>query len=228
MSPRRAGWLLAVALLSHAALAKERPTPGTMAPEVRSLVNRMQKFYEGTRDFKAAFRQVYVYKAFNRTQQSSGEVLFKKPAMMRWDYEEPSKRTFVLSGETAYALDPDALTLTKASVASNQLSASVTFLWGKGRLADEFRIERTSCLSCEGTLLTLMPLKPDARFEQIRLEVDPKSAQVLRSTVVDPDGSENTITFINLKTNTGLTREAFKLTPPAGTQVIDMTKPSAP
>ena len=41
----------------------------------------------------------------------------------------------------------------------------------------------------KGTLLVLDPLKNEPRFRQVRLEVDPKTAQVLKSTVVDPDGN---------------------------------------
>jgi outer membrane lipoprotein carrier protein len=58
----------------------------------------------------------------------------------------------------------------------------------------------------------------------VRLEVDPKTAQVLKSTVVDPDGSENTISFLGLKTNVGVAADSFKLNPPEGTRIDDFTK----
>jgi outer membrane lipoprotein carrier protein len=72
-------------------------------------------------------------------------------------------------------------------------------------------------------LLTLLPKKPDARFREVQLDIDPKSAQVRRSIVIDPDGSRNAITFSNLKTNVSLPKETFQLTPPPGTQIIDTT-----
>jgi outer membrane lipoprotein carrier protein len=202
------------------------PAPATdrpMTPEVKALVDRMQGFYERTQDFTADFRQEYVYKTFNRTVVSTGTVAFQKPAKMRWEYLTPSKRSFVLSGELIYALDPEAQTLTKAALPTSQLSASVTFLWGKGKLSDEFVISRTECKECVGTLLTLVPKKPDARFREVQLDIDPKTAQVRRSIVIDPDGSRNTITFSSLKTNVGLPKETFQLTPPPGTQIVDTT-----
>jgi len=186
----------------------------------------MQGFYEKTQDFTADFRQEYVYKTFNRTVVSTGTVAFQKPAKMRWEYLTPSKRSFVLSGDRIYALDPDAQTLTKAALPTSQLSASVTFLWGKGKLSDEFDISRTECKECLGTLLTLVPKKPDPRFREVQLDIDPKTAQVRRSIVIDPDGSRNTITFSNLKTNVSVPKETFQLTPPPGTQIIDTTTTS--
>ena len=206
--------------------AAPAPTPAaerSMSPEVKTLVERMQGFYERTQDFTADFKQEYLYKTFNRTVVSTGTVAFQKPAKMRWEYLTPSKRTFVLSGERIYALDPEAQTLTKAALPTSQLSASVTFLWGKGKLSDEFDISRTECKECLGTLLTLVPKKPDARFREVQLDIDPRSAQVRRSIVIDPDGSRNAITFSDLRMNVGLAKDTFQLTPPPGTQIIDTT-----
>ncbi|MDY7229207.1 LolA family protein [Hyalangium rubrum] len=200
------------------------PVKGSVAPEVKTLVERMQAFYEKTDDFKSSFKQDYKYKTFRRTQTSTGTVTYKKPGLMRWEYEGNSPRTFVLAGNKVYAYDPGAQSLTVGSVDTNQLSASVTFLFGQGRLADEFNIKKGTCADCKGTLLVLDPAQPDKRFKQVRLEVDSNTAQVLKSTVVDPDGSENTIAFLELKTNVGISKDSFRLDPPEGTRIDDFTK----
>lgn len=217
-----------------AAPAKAMAAP--MTPEVKDLVDRMQAFYEKTQDFTADFQQVYAYKTFKRVSRSTGKVTYQKPSLpagvssgngprMRWEYEtqdgKPAPRTFVLAGDRVYAYDPGAKLLTRAAIATNQLSASVTFLWGQGKLADEFSIATAACDKCTGTLLELTPLVPDPRFKRVKLEVDPKTAQVIRSIVVDPDGSENAITFLKMVTNTGVDEKTFKLSPPPGTQVQD-------
>jgi len=196
-----------------------------MAADVKSLVDRMQAFYEKVQDFTATFKQDYTYKIARRTQTSTGKVTFKKPGMMRWEYEKPAPKTFVLAGNRAYTHDPQAMLLTKAAFDQSQLSASVTFLFGTGKLEKEFSIARVDCSKCSGTLLEMTPLKPDPRFKKVRLEVDPKTAQVVRSIVFDPDGSENAITFSNLKTNVGVSKDVFVLNAPEGTQVQDLTTP---
>lgn len=199
-------------------------TAPPMTPEVKTLVDRMQAFYEKTGDFKAGFRQDYKYKTFKRTQTSEGVVTYKKPGLMRWEYQKPSVRTFVLAGNKVYMYDPPAQSLTVASMDTSQLSASVTFLFGQGKLADEFAITKGACKDCKGTLLVLDPLKVEPRFKQVRLEVDPATAQVLKSTVVDPDGSENAISFLDLKTNVGISADSFKMDVPDDTRVDDFTK----
>ena len=197
-----------------------------LAPDVKALVDRVQAFYEKTQDFTADFRQDYFYKAFKRTQTSSGKVLFRKPqlptpALMRWEYEKPSPKTFVLAGDRVLAHDPEAKLVTAASISTNQLSASVTFLFGVGKLENEFSIVKKACPKCTGIQLEMTPLVADSRFKRILLEVDEKTGMVTKSTVIDPDGSENAITFLNLKTNVGVTEAAFKISPPPGTQVQD-------
>ncbi len=219
---------LMLCLVTLRADAGQPAGTGDLSPSVKQLVARVQAFYEKTRDFRADFEQTYTYKLMRRTTKSSGQVTFKKPAMMRWEYLKPSSRTFVLAGERAYSFDPEAKLLTRAPFASNQLSASVTFLWGRGQLADEFFIEEKKCASCQGRLLEMTPKKPDARFQRIVLEIDSKSAQVLQSTVIDPDGSENAIRFLNLVTNADLPDSHFKLSPPAGTQIQDFLQATDP
>jgi outer membrane lipoprotein carrier protein len=220
--------LLLVLAIDAGTAAAPAAAAAPMAPEVKALVDRMQAFYEKTADFSADFKQDYTYKTAKRTVTSTGKVTFKKPAAMRWDYEKPEPKTFVLKDEKVYALDPAAMTLTVSAMSTDKLSASVTFLWGKGRLADEFSIAKLDCSTCTGTLLELTPKIPDPRFKKVKLEIDPKQATVLRSIVVDPDGSENAITFTNLKLNTGVDEKAFVVQKPPGTQVMDFTKAPKP
>ena len=147
-----------------------------LAPDVKALVDRVQAFYEKTQDFTADFKQDYTYKVFKRTQTSSGKVTFKKPALMRWEYEKPSPKTFVLAGDRVFAHDPEAKLLTRAALNTNQLSASVTFLFGIGKLENEFSIVKKACPKCTGTQLEMTPLIVDPRFKRIYLEVDDKTA----------------------------------------------------
>jgi outer membrane lipoprotein carrier protein len=72
----------------------------------------------------------------------------------------------------------------------------------------------------------MIPLVPDPRFQKIVLEVDPRTAQVRKSTVTDPDGSENAISFLDMKRNTKVSETFFRLAPPPGTTIQDFTTPT--
>jgi len=218
-------------LLTMLAADAGTPVPATTNAETTALVDRLQAFYEKADDFTADFKQDYTYKAFKRTITSTGKVTYKRGAkgpQMRWDYEKPEPKSFVLAGDKVRLYDPAAQQLTLSAMSTDKLSASVSFLWGQGKLANEFSIAQKACAKCTGVLLELTPLRPDPRFKQVRLEVDPKTAQVIKSTVVDPDGSENAITFPNLKTNVGVKDDAFQISVPKSTQVVDLTAMARP
>lgn len=192
-------------------------------PAVARVVEKMQAFYEGTSDFEARFEQTYLYKAFGRTQRSSGRVRFAKPALMRWDYERPAAKVFVIAKAKVYVWDPEAKTLHVSGFATDRLSTSITFLWGRGRLSEEFDIRRAvrSDLG-DGIALELTPRKPDPRFTRVYFVVDAKTHAVRATLVVDPDGSENRMDFADVKVNPGIPRDDFALNPPEGTQVIKL------
>src|SRR3569833_3095683 len=66
----------------QAAKAASKPEASAgvaMDPAVKKVVDAMQAFYERTHDFSARFDQTYKYASCNRSQQSSGTVVFRKP-----------------------------------------------------------------------------------------------------------------------------------------------------
>ena len=207
-------------------LAAPEP-PAVESPEVKKAVDSMQRFYEDTRDFQADFVQKYEYKTFQRTSTASGKMRFKKEGpSMRWDYLKPEEKVFVISGEKVYFYDKAAKLLTVSRLAADRLSASITFLWGQGKLDREFRISRADRKDLAGGIaLELVPRLPDPRFQRIFFLLDPKTYSVKESIVVDPDGSENRMTFSNARANTGFGNDAFKIQPPEGTQVQHLDAP---
>ncbi len=208
-----------LALLAVMAVAAAAPAD----PEVARAVDKMQAFYERTRDFAAHFDQTYTYKTFGRKQQSSGHVIFAKPALMRWDYQTPNKKVFVVAKEKAYVLDPEAKTLHVSGLSTDRLSTSISFLWGKGHLADEFEIHRATRPDLSGGIqLELTLKKPDPRFQKIFFLLDAKTYAVKTTIVVDPDGNENRMEFSDIKVNPGIGKDAFELHPPEGTQTFKL------
>ena len=80
--------LFACALMLGQTSAKAEPS--AEADNARAVAAAVQAFYDQTKDVSAAFHQTYVNKLYQRTDRSSGHVVFKKPGMMRWDYDKPN------------------------------------------------------------------------------------------------------------------------------------------
>jgi outer membrane lipoprotein carrier protein len=184
------------------ALALAAPTPAALA-------HKVQTFYERTSDLEARFVQKYTYASFGRTQASKGVLRVKKPGKLRWDYEEPTKKTIVVNGSRLTQYEPEANQVyVDDRFDASTMSAAVTFLLGHGRLDREFDL----ALDGEGHLV-LTPKKPDARVERVVLTVG-DSGEVTATRVEDGSGNVNAIAFEGLRRNVGLPDDAFVLALP--------------
>ncbi len=187
---------------------------------------KLQKFYDSTADFQAAFQQEYESKALSKKSQSGGFVYVKKPGKMRWDYTTPHPKHFVADGKALYIYDPELeQVMVDRNFASSDLTVALTFLWGKGKLTDEFTVAfaKVPPPADSQVVLELTPKKA-ARFKRLWFTVDKATFRVDGTSVEDPGGNTNRITFTKISVNRGLKDEAFKLDIPKGIEVIEVPK----
>lgn len=208
--------MLALLLALSVAAPAEPPTPG---PEAQALVRKVQTFYERTKDLQAKFQQTYTYSGFGRKQTSSGELLVKKPGMMRWEYKKPAPKVVVVKGNRLVQYEPDEnQAYVDEHFDSTGMSAALTFLLGKGDLEKEFDVSVRP-----GGTLVLHPKVEDPRVESIELVAGPEG-QILLTRVVDGSSNVNEIRLEDVRRNVGLTDTAFDLQLPKG--VVRMEPPA--
>src|SRR5512137_1016620 len=215
--------LLVALLLPLPALAQKDKAPAAGRLPAKEVVAKMQAFYEKIQDLKADFKQEISSPTTGRTKTTYGVVKLKKPGKMRWDYAKPEKKHFISDGTTLWVYEPEDQQCFKQEMKSQNLSAAVTFLTGKGKLADEFNFE----LLPDGKLgakddyaVKLTPKVPSAQFKTITLVVDPKAFQVKLSVVATPDGGQSKVWFTGVELNKKIDDKVFKFTPPPGVRVI--------
>ncbi len=185
-----------------------------------AVVAKVQSYYDATKDFSADFIQMYTRVALSKTSESRGTVKVLKPGMMRWDYAKPEPKHFIADGKQLFVYDPEDqhVSIDPGFQLSDQ-GSSLSFLWGKGKLSDEFTIALGDATKAPtGTQLLEMVPKKDATYTKLVLAVDP-SGQVLESTLHETSGNTNRFIFKGTKTNTGLLPAAFQFTPPPGAEV---------
>jgi outer membrane lipoprotein carrier protein len=185
------------------------------APEAPALAGKVQAYYEKTKDFAANFVQTYTYSAAGRSQTSRGTLRVKKPGKLRWDYLDPSKKTIVVNGARLVQYEPEEnQAFVDEHFDASAMSAAVTFLLGKGKLAREFE------LSAEAAdRLVLTPRKPDARVDRVVLTVS-DSVEVTDTRVVDGSGNVNEVEFQKLQRNVGLKDDVFDLELPKDVHLV--------
>jgi outer membrane lipoprotein carrier protein len=175
-------------------------------PDASALGQRVQGYYEKTKDLEASFVQTYTYSAAGRSQTSRGTLRVKKPGKLRWDYVDPAKKTIVVNGSRLVQYEPEEnQAYVDEHFDASAMSAAVTFLLGKGKLEREFDLSSEA-----GGKLVLTPKKADARVERVVLTVS-ESGEVIDTLVVDGSGNVNEIAFQNLRRNVGLKDDVFVL-----------------
>ena len=196
--------------------------------DVQTVVAKVQKRYDEAGDFKARFTQTLTSATLKRTTNSSGQVTFKKPGRMRWDYEKPDKSSYITDGGVLWLYEPDDKQAFKQDLKSSQLPSALAFLLGKGKLASEFDIsfgpDRGPAGSDRSYVLSLSPKTPQAQVKSIVFVVDPRDWFVRQSEITDAQGNTNVILFADVVMNSRVPDALFKFTPPAGTRVIDTGK----
>jgi outer membrane lipoprotein carrier protein len=215
-----AKWKWAVGILAVVCLGQPAEAQTRTAEQV---ADELQRIYEQTADFKAAFRQEYQSRALGQKKISSGFVYVKKPGLMRWDYREPRPKHFVSDGKALYIYDPDLeQVMVDRSFSGSDLSTAVTFLWGKGKLREEFAISfgKDADKDPAHYLLELLP-RSKTQFKKLWFKIERKSFRVVETVVEDPGGNINRIQFSKLGVNVGLADEAFRFQVPDGVDLIE-------
>ncbi len=209
--------ILALSVAAPAAPA-EPPKPAT-ASEALALVRKVQAHYDQTKDLRAKFQQTYTYSGFGRKQTSSGELLVKKPGMMRWEYTKPAPKIVVVKGTRLVQYEPEEnQAYVDERFDASGMSAALTFLLGKGDLEKEFDVAVRP-----GGTLVLRPRVEDPRVESIELVAGPEG-QILVTRVIDGASNVNEIRLEDVRRNVGLPDGAFELELPKG--VVRMEPPA--
>jgi outer membrane lipoprotein carrier protein len=199
--------------------------------DLSTVVARVQNRYDQAKDFQARFTQKYSRSVVGRVTVFTGQVHFKKPGRMRWDYDKPEARMFLSNGQVLWLYEPEEKQAFKQDLKTSQLPAALAFLMGKGRIADEFEVDWSNDTRFgrpDDYRLSLRPKQPQSTYKSIVFVVDAGDFSVRESVLVDQQGNANHFAFSDLKMNAKVADEVFRWSPPAGVRVVDTGKMEKP
>lgn len=206
-----------------AATAAAPAATAAARPAAAEVVGLLQKEYERTAVIKAKFTQTLSGPTGKRN--ASGTVVLKKPGKMRWDYEKPEKKLFVADGTNLWVYEPEDEQAFKQSLSSSQLPTQVSFLFGRGKLLDDFEVSYLDGQPYgepSDFVLKLVPKVATAQYRHLVFVVSPTTHLVKETLLFDQQGGTNHIVFSALEQNpkTGADDSRFAFTPPANTKII--------
>ena len=211
---RSSAIVLTLLIASSSLAAQTRPAPDAMA---RSLQQR----YHGIRDFSANFVHTYRGGVLRTQTTERGTVAIKKPGLMRWVYTSPERKEFVSDGRKIYFYIPQDRQVQVSDVPSvDQATTPVLFLAGKGDIARDFTATYAETSPAGTISLKLAPRRTELDYEYLIVAVDPATLQIRALTTRDRQGGDSTLTFSDLKENTGISDKEFAFRIPRGVDVI--------
>ena len=187
----------------------------------RFITDKLQKSYESFKDISATFVQQTIIPGDPEPVRASGRVFFKRPYLMRWDYETPERQLIVTSGSKVYVYEIEAKqvnVLSRKQFLSTKVSRA--FFFGKGDIQRDFKVIGCT-LTEDGWVLELQPREPIPQLKTLRLTIDKDRFLVKKTEIEDQMGSKTVIAFNDIRINANLGKKLFTFRIPKGVEVFN-------
>lgn len=205
--------------------AKAAAKAAPKADPALALAAKVEGFYKNLQDFSADFIQTYTRVALSKTSESRGQLALKKPGLMKWTYEKPAKKLWVVDGKKLWVEDPEEMQVfVDDNYKTTELTSSIQFLWGEGKLTDNFKpsVGKAADYAEAPKGAEVLELKPKsgASYTKLVLFVDAGTGAVSASTIFETAGNKNHFKFNDVRIDSGLAASDFAYTPPKNFEVI--------
>jgi outer membrane lipoprotein carrier protein len=206
-----------------ATLALTAPALIAQTPTAISLSKTVDAHYNHLQSLQARYTERYQGLGLDRTE--TGTLTLRKPGRMRWAYDTPAGKLFLLDGRSAISYTPgDAQATRIPEKQLDDLRSPLRFLLGHTELAKELDNLTLTILDSSSYTLSGTPHGLQQRIHLLALTVDPTGA-IHAMRIEDADGATTTFTFTALRENIPTTAADFTFTPPAGVTLIDGSAP---
>ncbi len=202
--------------------------------DANSIRRALEARYQRARTLKADFYERYS-DGNGGAAAESGIVYFSRPGRMRWEYESPEQKLFIVDGTNAWFYVPSDRTASRAKMKeSSDWRTPLALLAGKADLSKLCRsIQLVGAEEEKGSgpgekaapadaLLLCIPRDTtgsDPAF-QVLFETDP-DARLVRVLIREPGHVETEFRFGNWEENLLIPEVKFHFQPPAGVSIVD-------
>ena len=237
--------VLFLTILCAALAAAAQAPPADSARRAQALVRAVEARYLPARTLQATFLQRYS-ESRGHIRLESGTVFFSRPGRMRWEYEAPEEKLFLVDGKSVWFYVPADRTVTRVPVKqSDDWRTPLALLTGKAKLSrlcarielasDVSAAPGNSVLRClprglspaesrddsrSSSPAALDPLASGDTFRELLLEVVPSTGELARVLVRESAGIEIEFRFANWQWNPPLSEVLFHFQAPAGVAIV--------
>ena len=192
------------------------------AQDSSALIRKVDDHYNHLTSLRAHYTERYAGMGMDRTE--SGTLLLKKPGRMRWNYDAPVGKVFVLDGKYAWFYMPgDAQAQRVPAKQLDDLRSPLRFLLGHTQLKKELD-NLTVMPEGAGFRITGIPKGMEQRVKLLTLGVT-ATGIIERMRLEEVDGATTEFTFTGIEENVPVKNSDFVFHPPAGVVVVNGLPP---
>ena len=174
---------------------------------------------------QAEFEHIYFSSSVATPLRETGTCYFQKPGLMKWHYEKPEEKIYLLKESIIESYFPEDNQLLRSSFAKEDESDILLLLSGKQGLLENYTAE-FSPFPTENTdvlQIKLTPKKEDLETF-ILLEIGTKTWMIRKAVFFDWAGNKSEFHFNRIRLDTTLPKKTFELKVPKGTEIISDIK----
>jgi outer membrane lipoprotein carrier protein len=213
---------LALCLASAGIAAPAYPQLQPDTSKLSSILKKVDDHYNHLASLRTRYTERYTGMGMDRTE--TGTLLLKKPGRMRWDYDTPVGKVFVLDGRFAWFYTPgDAQAQRIPAKQMDDLRTPLRFLLGHTQLKKELENLAIAPTSA-GFRIAGTPRGMQNQVRQLSLEVTP-AGQITGMKLEEVDGATTTFTFSDQREDVPAPDSVFLFSPPPGVAVVNGTAP---
>jgi len=187
-----------------------------------TLLSKVDGHYNRLSSLKARYTERYTGMGIDRTE--SGTLLLKKPGRMRWSYDQPAGKLFVLDGKYAWFYTPGDDQVQRVPAKQlDDLRSPLRFLLGHTQLKKELG-SLTVTEDSRGIHIAGVPRGMEQRIKVLTLDVTPAGA-IQHMRLEELDGATTEFAFTQVEENIATRDSEFTFTPPKGINVVDALPP---
>ncbi|SNS48707.1 outer membrane lipoprotein carrier protein [Granulicella rosea] len=207
-------------LLVTLAAAVSLPAAAQSSPSANqndALLHKVDDHYNHLASLRTRYVERYTGMGLNKSE--SGTLLLKKPGRMRWSYDTPTGKVFVLDGKFAWFYtpgDPQAQKIPAKQL--DDLRSPLRFLLGHTELKKELE-NITVTPDGEGFRIAGVPKGMQQRLKVLSLRVT-ASGEISAMRLEEVDGAVTEFSFTGMVENVPAKDADFVFTPPAGVEIV--------
>jgi outer membrane lipoprotein carrier protein len=206
----------------------------TPAPSATAVLHAIEARYHRAQTLKAVFYERFSDGSGGSAE--SGTVYFSQPGRMRWEYQSPEQKLFLVDGTNVWFYVPADRTVSRAKVKdSSDWRTPLALLTGKSDLSKLCRtlelVDATKAenpgdrpTSAQNTVLRCVPKRDsgdaDQEIREVLIESDPE-AHLVRLLIRQPGNLETEFRFGNWEENLPIAETMFHFAPGPGVTVVD-------